>query len=120
MGAFIYPFTDWGFKHIFGKKEFMLDFLNSLLQGERVITDIRYMNNERKPEQKEMKKVLNSKKIKEMIDRQEDFAKNKQNKLREREKEINEKLNQECIFMPNGINTSSRTPNDFFIFIFFI
>ena len=58
MGAFIYPFTDWGFKHIFGKKEFMLDFLNSLLQGERVITDIRYMNNEREPEQKEMKKVI--------------------------------------------------------------
>ena len=56
-----------------------------------------------------------SKKIKEMIDRQEDFAKNKQNKLREREKEINEKLNQECIFMPNGINTSSRTPNDFYV-----
>ncbi len=36
----------------------MIDFLNSLLQGERVITDIRYMNNEREPEQKEMRKVI--------------------------------------------------------------
>ena len=58
MGAFINPFTDWGFKHIFGKKEFLIDFLNDLLQGERVITDVRYMNNEREPEQMEMRKVI--------------------------------------------------------------
>ena len=58
MGKFINPSTDWGFKHIFGKKEFLIDFLNDLLEGERVITDIRYMNNERTPEHLEMRKVI--------------------------------------------------------------
>ncbi|MBQ8520505.1 MAG: Rpn family recombination-promoting nuclease/putative transposase [Bacteroides sp.] len=58
MGRFIDPSTDWGFKHIFGKKEFLIDFLNSLLQGEHVITDVRYLNNERQPEQMEMRKVI--------------------------------------------------------------
>ena len=31
MGAFIHPLTDWGFKRIFGDKELLMDFLNSLL-----------------------------------------------------------------------------------------
>ena len=50
MGAFIYPLTDWGFKRIFGDKELMMDFLNSLLEGERVITDLEYLNTEQIPE----------------------------------------------------------------------
>lgn len=61
MGAFINPFTDWGFKYIFGReesKDVLIEFLNDLLQGERVITDVRYMNNERIPEQMEMRKVI--------------------------------------------------------------
>ena len=58
MGAFINPFTDWGFKHIFGKKDVLIEFLNDLLQGERVITDIRYMNNEREAEQMDQRKVI--------------------------------------------------------------
>ena len=61
MGVFIDPWTDWGFKHIFGReasKDVLIDFLNSLLEGERVITDVRYMNNEREPEQMEMRKVI--------------------------------------------------------------
>ena len=61
MGAFIHPFTDWGFKHIFGReesKDILIEFLNDLLQGERVITDIRYLNNEQLPEQMEMRKVI--------------------------------------------------------------
>ena len=58
MSKFIYPFTDWGFKHIFGKKEFLINFLNSLLEGEHVITDIRYLNNERQPEQISLRKVI--------------------------------------------------------------
>ncbi|MBQ8889380.1 MAG: PD-(D/E)XK nuclease family transposase, partial [Bacteroidaceae bacterium] len=36
MGAFINPFTDWGFKHIFGRdvsKDILIEFLNDLLQG---------------------------------------------------------------------------------------
>ena len=61
MGAFIYPFTDWSFKFIFGReenKDILIEFLNDLLQGERVITDVRYMNNEQIPEQMEMRKVI--------------------------------------------------------------
>ena len=61
MGAFINPFTDWGFKHIFGReasKDVLIEFLNDLLQGERVITDVRYLNNEREPEQMEQRKVI--------------------------------------------------------------
>ena len=42
MGRFINPFTDYGFKKIFGQelsKDLLIDFLNDLLEGERVITD---------------------------------------------------------------------------------
>ena len=61
MGAFINPFNDWGFKRIFGSeasKDVLIEFLNDLLQGERVITNVRYMNNEREPEQMEQRKVI--------------------------------------------------------------
>ncbi len=61
MGTFINPFTDWGFKYIFGReesKDVLIEFLNDLLQGERVITDVRYMNNEQIPEQMEKRKVI--------------------------------------------------------------
>ena len=66
---------------------------------------------------KELKRSKNdSKKINEMINRQENFTKYKQRRLNEKEKEINEKINQECIFMPNGKNTVSttRSPKDFY------
>ena len=49
MGVFIHPLTDWGFKRIFGDKELLIDFLNSLLEGERVITDLSYLNTESQP-----------------------------------------------------------------------
>ena len=52
MGKFINPFTDWGFKHIFGRevdKDILIEFLNDLLAGEHVITDLRIMNNEQMP-----------------------------------------------------------------------
>ena len=58
MGVFIDPSTDYGFKRIFGDKELMINFLNSLLEGERVITDLRYMNNERIAKQKDERKVI--------------------------------------------------------------
>ena len=54
------------------------------------------------------------KRINDMLNRQEDFEALKLNKLKEREKVINDKINQECVFMPNGINTSTRTPTDFY------
>lgn len=47
MGKFINPFTDIGFKIIFGQefsKPRLLDFLNALLVGERIITDLRFLD----------------------------------------------------------------------------
>ena len=58
MGAFIYPLTDWGFKRIFGDKELMMDFLNSLLEGERVITDLEYLNTEQIPEDYDGRRIV--------------------------------------------------------------
>jgi len=61
MGRFINPFTDFGFKYLFGRevsKDILIEFLNDLLQGERVITDLRFLNNEQEPEQKELRKVI--------------------------------------------------------------
>ena len=39
MGKFINPFTDFGFKHIFGRemdKDILIEFLNDLLEGEHI------------------------------------------------------------------------------------
>ena len=44
MGKFINPFTDFGFKHIFGRemdKDILIEFLNDLLEGEHTIMDLR-------------------------------------------------------------------------------
>ena len=49
MGRFINPFTDVGFKIIFEEefsKPHLLDFLNALLVGEKVITDITFLDKE--------------------------------------------------------------------------
>ena len=46
---FINPFTDMGFKKIFGQeitKDLLIDFLNDLLIGEREITDIQFLDKE--------------------------------------------------------------------------
>ncbi|WP_455667332.1 Rpn family recombination-promoting nuclease/putative transposase [Phocaeicola sp.] len=46
---YINPYTDFGFKVIFGtpmNKELLISFLNSLLHGEQVITDLTYLNAE--------------------------------------------------------------------------
>ena len=46
---YILPYTDFGFKHLFGSepnKDLLISFLNALLQGEQVITDLTYLNNE--------------------------------------------------------------------------
>ena len=50
MGKFINPFTDVGFKRIFGQefsKPILLTFLNSLLVGERRIVDLEYLDKEK-------------------------------------------------------------------------
>ena len=49
MGVFINPFTDIGFKRIFGQefsKPLLLDFLNNLLVGERKIKNITFLDKE--------------------------------------------------------------------------
>lgn len=46
---YINPFTDFGFKKIFGSefnKDILMDFLNELLKGQEYITDLQYRNNE--------------------------------------------------------------------------
>ena len=53
MGKFINPFTDVGFKKIFGQevsKDLLIDFLNDLLVGERFIKDITFLDKELLPE----------------------------------------------------------------------
>ena len=47
MSKYINPFTDVGFKKIFGQeinKDLLIDFLNSLLKGERVINNVTFLN----------------------------------------------------------------------------
>ena len=49
MGKFINPFTDMGFKLIFGQevsKPVLIEFLNSLLKGERQIKDLKFLDKE--------------------------------------------------------------------------
>lgn len=49
MAKFINPFTDVGFKRIFGQefsKPLLLDFLNNLLVGEKTITEITFLDKE--------------------------------------------------------------------------
>ena len=49
MGKYINPFTDVGFKRIFGQefsKPLLIDFLNNLLVGEREIVDITFLDKE--------------------------------------------------------------------------
>ena len=53
MARFINPFTDMGFKRIFGQeinKDLLIDFLNALLKGERRVKDIRFLDKELLPE----------------------------------------------------------------------
>lgn len=49
MGKFINPFSDWGFKRIFGQdvnKELLIAFLNNLLEGECRIMDLTFKDKE--------------------------------------------------------------------------
>ena len=53
MSKYINPFTDVGFKKIFGQdlsKPLLLDFLNNLLSGEKEITDITFLDKEQLPD----------------------------------------------------------------------
>lgn len=60
MSKFINPFTDFGFKKLFGEeasKEILISFLNEILASETgVITDLTYMNTELLPDSATMRK----------------------------------------------------------------
>ena len=46
---YINPYTDFGFKKLFGtdiNKELLISFLNAVFNGEQIITDLQYRNNE--------------------------------------------------------------------------
>lgn len=52
MARFVNPFTDVGFKLIFGQeisKDLLIDFLNQLLKGERHIVDLTFLDKEQLP-----------------------------------------------------------------------
>ena len=52
-GKFLNPFTDVGFKRIFGQeinKDLLSDFLNSLLEGEKRMGDVRFWDKELLPD----------------------------------------------------------------------
>lgn len=49
LGRYVNPYTDFGFKKLFGtemNKDLLISFLNALLHGEQVVEDITYLNNE--------------------------------------------------------------------------
>ena len=58
---YIDPFTDFGFKHIFGKaphKDLLIHFLNGIFNGRKIITDLVYNNNEHKGRRPEIRKTI--------------------------------------------------------------
>ncbi len=61
MGRFVNLFTDVGFKIIFGQevsKPMLLHFLNTLLKGERVITNITFINKEQVAEYRDDRSLI--------------------------------------------------------------
>ena len=56
---YINPLTDFGFKYLFGAKDLLIDFLNSVLDIDGGIKDLQYVNTEKTPRSaKERKSVL--------------------------------------------------------------
>ena len=58
---YIDPLSDWGFRRLFGSepdKELLIDFLNSLFEGEKLIVDLVYSPAEHIGESQEMRKVF--------------------------------------------------------------
>ena len=63
MGKFINPFSDWGFKLIFGQeitKDLLICFLNDLLKGEHTITDLTFKDKEQLLETKGLPRLQTS------------------------------------------------------------
>ena len=61
MGKYINPFTDVGFKLLFGQelsKPLLIDFLNNLLRGEREIKNITFLDKEQPAEYEEARSII--------------------------------------------------------------
>jgi hypothetical protein len=58
LGVYINLLTDFGFKRAFGVKEVMIKFLNSVLEVEGGITDLRYENPEKLGFSKDERKAV--------------------------------------------------------------
>lgn len=61
MAKFINPYTDTGFKKIFGQevsKELLIDFLNALLEGERIIRNIAFLPTTQLPTTNEDREMI--------------------------------------------------------------
>ncbi len=61
MSRFINPFSDFGFKYLFGRevsKELLIEFLNDLLDGEHVIKDLQFLKNEQLPDYPEGRGII--------------------------------------------------------------
>jgi len=61
IGVYVNPFTDFGFKRIFGQpvsRDILIDFLNEVLAGrEAPISSVTYLNNEQVPGQKDQRRA---------------------------------------------------------------
>ena len=61
MGKYINPFTDWGFKRLFGQepsKELLISFLNDLLAGEMTVQSVVFMDNEQLPATRDQRGIV--------------------------------------------------------------
>ena len=58
MANFINPFTDWGFKRLFGQefsKDLLISFLNDLFEGELHVKDVTFKDKEQMAETKDLR-----------------------------------------------------------------
>jgi predicted transposase/invertase (TIGR01784 family) len=58
MGRYINPFTDWGFKRLFGQefsKDLLINFLNDLFEGEFQIKDVTFKDKEQPGETNDLR-----------------------------------------------------------------
>lgn len=61
MGKFINPFSDWGFKRIFGQepdKDILLEFLNALFAGEKKFVNLTFCDKEQIPGEQNMRTLI--------------------------------------------------------------
>ncbi|MDR2270174.1 MAG: Rpn family recombination-promoting nuclease/putative transposase [Sphingobacterium sp.] len=61
MGRYVDPRTDFGWKFYFGREDnkiLLIEFLNSLFHGEKIISDLRYKPIEQDGDYEEMRRVV--------------------------------------------------------------